>query len=200
MKRKAILLALFVISGGWGGMAASASAKPLHFEIAQVARILDENGEIDLEKSTFVFDEAPVDENGLPAHGNPFVVKGFIYEAGTLTCTEAVCNGVNPDGTAEFPDRVVGIWTCRGWFIDKAAQTESGAFAATSQIYDLGSTQGEETVTTEGFEFIDPNEPRLRAITGGTGRYRRARGQVIQTLLGFNITAGLTLGVKLEVR
>ena len=53
----------------------------------------------------FVFDEAPVFDDGMPAHGNPFVTQGYVYPAGTLTET----TGVNPDGTPEFPDRVIPV-------------------------------------------------------------------------------------------
>ena len=38
-----------------------------------------------------------------------------------------------------------------------------------------------------------------RAITGGTGAYRDARGQGQQTMLGLNATEGVNLRVKLDV-
>ena len=50
----------------------------------------------------FVFDEAPLLENGYPAYGNAFVTQGYIYPAGTLDGT----NGVNADGSPEFPELV----------------------------------------------------------------------------------------------
>ena len=56
----------------------------------------------------FVIDEAPVFDDGFPAYGNPFLTPGYIYPAGTLTDS----NGVNPDGSPEFPEKVIGEWTC----------------------------------------------------------------------------------------
>jgi hypothetical protein len=72
----------------------------------------------------FVIDEAPVFDDGFPAHGNPFVTQGYIYPAGTLTDS----NGVNPDGSPEFPDKVLGEWSCSGFFIAEGAHTTQGAW------------------------------------------------------------------------
>jgi hypothetical protein len=82
---------------------ASIGIKTLEFDIA-------ENGE------RFVFDEMPVHEDlnpPQPAYGNPFVTEGYISPLNTLNGS----NGVNPDGSPEFPDKVIGKWTCRGWYI-----------------------------------------------------------------------------------
>ena len=68
----------------------------------------------------FVFDEAPILESGLPAYGNSFVTQGFIYPHGTLDGT----NGVFADGSPEFPDKVIGEWTCRGFFIRANGEAE----------------------------------------------------------------------------
>ena len=62
----------------------------------------------------FVFSPAPVHEDGLPAYGNPFLTQGYIYEAGTL---DGGVEGVNPDGSPAFPDRIIGSWTCDGWYV-----------------------------------------------------------------------------------
>ena len=189
MKRTALMLALIFTCGGW----TAAEARWLQFDVAEIAHVRDASGEIDPERSKFVFDETPADQNGLPAYGTEFVSQGVIYEYGTLTCGENGCNGVNPDGTPEFPDKVIGTWTCRGWFIGKGAQTTTGAWVVTTQLYEFGNTPGAETLTTEGTELADVNVPILRAITGGTGRYSRARGELAQTLLGFNVVEGVAL-------
>src|SRR5262249_3667893 len=52
----------------------------------------------------FVFDETPLFDDGAPTYGNEFVTEGYIYPAGTLNGT----NGVNPDGSPEFPNKVIG--------------------------------------------------------------------------------------------
>ncbi len=150
----------------------------------------------------FVFDEAPVfEEDGFPAYGNPFITQGYIYPAGTLTCDdEGVCNGVNPDGSPEFPEKVIGEWTCRGWFVGDGAHTESGPMVITTQIYDLGDEYGETMLVSEGYELVDIGKAVTRAITGGTGAYTGVVGEASQTMLGLNATEGVTLHLKFEIQ
>lgn len=52
---------------------------------------------------------------------------------------------------------------------------------------------------SEGFELADIDEAIKRAIIGGTGKYKTARGEAAQTLLGFNATEGVNLRFELEV-
>jgi hypothetical protein len=149
----------------------------------------------------FVFDEAPVFDDGFPAYGNPFVTQGYIYPAGTLTDS----NGVNPDGTPEFPDKVIGEWTCRGYFIGDGAHTTEGAWVFTTQLFAFGddADTGAETIVVTGYEGAQPGAIVTGAITGGTGRYATARGEADQELLGFNNpelpTIGINKTVELEV-
>ena len=84
-------------------------AKTIKFDVAEDA-------------TRFVFDEEPVDEDGLPEYGNSFVTQGYIYPEGTLDGS----NGVKANGEPEFPNKVIGEWTCRGWFIGEGATTETG--------------------------------------------------------------------------
>ena len=52
--------------------AAFAGGAPTRFDVAE-------------DQTRFVFASAPVfEEDGYPAHGNPFVSQGYIYPAGTL--------------------------------------------------------------------------------------------------------------------
>ncbi len=90
------LALLISMSGG----AATALPPPsaLQFDVAEDA-------------SRFVFDETPLHGDGLPAYGNEFVTQGYLYPPGTLTCVDNGCDGVNPDGSPEFPDLVIGTWT-----------------------------------------------------------------------------------------
>lgn len=146
--------------------------------------------------TTIVHDEAPVSEEGLPLNGNPFIIEGFIYPAGTLDAT----NGVNADGTPEFPDLVIGKWICKGYFIGGGALLTGGAFVVSTQIYDFDSTEpGRETLVSEGFELSDFGQTVRRAVTGGTGRYRKARGEARQTLLGLNQSLGTNLRFSIRV-
>ncbi len=152
----------------------------------------------------FVFDEAPVHEDMTPpspAYGNPFITEGYIYPHGTIQCDdEGGCTGTNPDGSAQFPDKVIGRWTCRGWFVGNGMLTETGPIVITTQLYDFGEIPGDKTIVSEGFELVDLNVAVKRAITGGTGKYLFARGEAKQALLGFNESMGVSLQLELKVK
>ncbi len=142
----------------------------------------------------FVFDETPLHEDGAPAYGNEFVTEGYIYIEGTLNGT----NGVNPDGSPEFPNKVIGRWTCRGWHVGEGAKTVTGPWVVTHQLYDFGPEAGKVTIATDGVELVDIDKPVLRGIIGGTGSYAQARGEARQTMIGFNQPGGVNL--RFEVR
>ena len=145
----------------------------------------------------FVFSPAPVHEDGMPAHGNAFITQGYIYPYGTLDGS----NGVNPDGSPEFPELVLGEWTCRGWFVGEGAHTTSGVWVMTTQIYRFGGGLLDSAVlVTDGYEIADVGVPVARAITGGTGPLATARGDGQQTFLGFNETEGVNLRFELTVQ
>ena len=148
----------------------------------------------------FVFDETPLDEDGLPAYGNEFVTEGYIYPHGTLTIdNDGKVTGVNADGSPEFPHKVIGRWTCRGWHTGKGAKTVTGPWVVTHQVYDFGNQAGQRTLTTDGVELVDVGVAIKRAITGGTGPYARARGEAVQTMLGFNQLGGVGLRFTVNV-
>ncbi len=157
------------------------SSKTLSFDIA-------ENG------SRFSFDSEPVDENGLPAYGGEFITQGYLYPHGFLDNNE----GVNEDGSPAYPDDVLGRWVCRGWHIGEGASTVTGPWVVTTQIFDLNETYGMQTIITEGYELSDIGEPIERAITGGTGKFGRAKGTSTQKLLGFNPSYGVNVRVVLH--
>jgi hypothetical protein len=169
----AAVIATFAVSAA---LARPATAGPLDVEVAEIG-------------ARFVFDPDVVDEDGLPTRGNDFVTEGYVYEAGTLTCTDGVCDGVvyDAEGNAspEFPDRVIGTWTCWGTHVEDAATTTSGAIVATTQQYDFGEELGEESVVTTGFERMD-EVPISRAIVGGTGRPGITGGAATQSMGGLN--------------
>ena len=179
-------------------LAIAGTAMAIPVETGQTAETDTEVVKFDVaeDATRFVFDEAPVFDDGLPAYGNPFVTSGYIYEHGTLNGS----NGVLADGSPEFPDKVIGTWLCRGWFIGDGAHTESGALVVTTQYYQFGDEPGVETLVTDGVEIADLNKQLYRAITGGTGKYSNARGQGTQELLGFNQTEGVNLRFELSVK
>jgi hypothetical protein len=41
-------------------------------------------------------------------------------------------------GAAAFPDKVIGEWTCYGYFIEDSARTKDGVWVVSRQIYDFG--------------------------------------------------------------
>lgn len=154
---------------------------PARFEVA-------ENG------LRFAFAAAPVHEDGMPAYGNPFVTEGYLYPAGTLNGS----NGVLPDGSPEFPDKVIGRWHCRGYMIGDGAHTTTGPWVISTQTYLFNDTYANSMLSTEGYEFIDLNVPIARAIIGGTGHFKAARGEQTQTLLGFTDQMGANLRVSID--
>ena len=145
----------------------------------------------------FVIDESPVFDDGFPAHGNPFVTQGYIYPAGTLTDS----NGVNPDGTPEFPDEVIGEWSCSGYFIGEGAHATEGAWVFTTQLFAFGddAETGAETIVVTGYEGAEVGAVVTGAITGGTGGYATASGEAAQELIGTNNPDLATMGINKTV-
>ena len=132
----------------------------------------------------------------MPGYANEFITEGYIYPYGTLVAG----NGALADGSPEFPEKVLGRWTCRGWHVGEGALTKTGPWVITHQLYDFGETPGHVTLTTDGLELVDVDVPIRRAIIGGTGPYALARGEAIQTMLGFNQLEGVNLRLVLKVK
>ncbi len=143
----------------------------------------------------FAFDDSHLYDDGMPAHGTSFVTFGYIYPEGTLNGS----NGVLADGSPEFPEKVLGTWICKGWMIGEAAHASTGVWVTSTQIYNFGEEYGNATIVTDGFEAADFNVAINRAITGGTGEYSAARGEMAQTLLGFTDAMGVNLSVELMI-
>jgi hypothetical protein len=143
----------------------------------------------------FAFDPDLTHDDGMPAYGATFITSGYIYPAGTLDGS----NGVNADGSPEFPDKVLGQWVCRGWFVGEGARTTTGAMVITSQIYNFGDGLGQATLTSDGYELADVGMEIERAITGGTGPFAGAGGVARQTFLGFNASEGVSLQYELDI-
>ena len=162
--------------------AATASDGVLRFDVSENA-------------TRWVFDPDFVHDDGLPAYGSTFITQGYIYPAGTLT--EA--NGVNADGSPEFPDQVIGEWICRGWLYGDGAHTTSGPMVVSTQIFDFGDGDGQATIVSDGYELADIGESVERAVIGGTGPFTGAEGRSQQTLLGLNATEGVNLQFEFDL-
>lgn len=164
----------------------------------QPLTLLPETIEFDVaeDMNRFIFDQDVVYEDGMPADGSSFITRGYLYEAGTLSES----NGVNPDGSPEFPDKVIGEWICQGYMINDAGHATGGVWVFSTQFFQFGDEAGAQTITTQGYELADVGVAIQRAITGGTGEYSLARGESAQTLLGLNASEGVNLRVKIEVQ
>lgn len=153
--------------------------------------------EVACDATSFVF-QGPSTAAG-PDYGASFVVQGVIYRQGTFA-EHGANSGLLANGDPEFPQLVIGRWTCKGWFLGDGIATASGPFVVTTQIYELGThPSSSTTLVSEGFELIDLNVPLRRAVTGGTGRYRGAEGQVAQTSVGVNETGLFNFTFDFEV-
>ena len=139
--------------------------------------------------SRFVFDESPIFEDGMPAYGNPFITEGYIYPYGFLDGRD----GVFANGQPAYPEKVIGRWICRGVMIGEGAKTKTGPWVVSTQYYDFFDEPGYDpskfttsnNLVSEGYELVDLNVAYRRAITGGTGKYKKLQGDVMQELLGF---------------
>jgi hypothetical protein len=85
---------------------------------------------------------------------------------------------------------VLGDWYCYGWYIGDGAQTTEGPWVVSTQLYNFGGAWGEATLTSEGYVLSETGGTVSRAVTGGTGPFADARGEMADTSLGFNETEG----------
>ena len=166
-----------------GSQSSNAQGRRLQFDVAE-------------DMTRFIFDQDVAYEDGLPADGSSFITRGYIYEYGTLEGG----NGVNPDGSPEFPDKVLGEWICSGYMINDAGHATGGVWVFSTQFFQLGDEPGAQTIVTTGYELADVDAAIARAITGGTGDFKTARGESKQTLLGLNATEGVNLRVEFVVQ
>ena len=61
-----------------------------------------------VQNGTDFFFEGPVNENGIPAKGTPFVTTAFIYPSGTLLAYGA-SSGIKANGDPEFPELAISL-------------------------------------------------------------------------------------------
>lgn len=166
-----------------GNQSSNAQNRRLQFDVAE-------------DMTRFVFDQDVAYEDGLPADGSSFITRGYIYEYGTLEGG----NGVKPDGSPEFPDKVLGEWICSGYMINDAGHATGGVWVFSTQFFQLGDEPGAQTIVTTGYELADVDTAIARAITGGTGDFKTARGESKQTMLGLNASEGVNLRVEFVVQ
>lgn len=120
---------------------------------------------------------------GALGRGNTFIVSGRIYPAGTLSGGGNFGGGIsNPAGPETAG--AIGTWVCRGTFNLDIADIAAGGFphVTSTQVFTFDSG---EVLISEGPEG---GAEVLRAVIGGAGRMRHARGDVVETPLGINTT------------
>jgi hypothetical protein len=171
----AILIALV----SYAAMAQPDDNTPMRVEVAE-------------DGARFIFGQERLFDDGNPNYGTPFVTQGYIYPEGTLNGS----NGVLPDGSPEFPDLVLGEWTCYGYMIGEGAHTTTGVWVVSTQVYKFNDT--DDIIVTSGFELVDFDVPLARAITGGTGEFSAVRGEQSQVLMGFTEQMGVNLSVEFQ--
>lgn len=188
---KALVLAVVLVSF-------TARFARAHFRDAgSLSNAVDEPDvyEVAEDATRFVIDILNAHDDGMPAYGNPFITQGYIYPEGTLNGT----NGVLPSGEPEFPEQVLGEWTCYGWFIGEGAYTESGEAVVSTQVFKLYGEDGDSTLVSNGFELSTPGVEVTRVLAGGTGEYGNVRGVQIQELMGMTEQMGVNLRVSFEL-
>ena len=156
--------------------------------------------EIAEDVTSVVFDEAPLFDDGYPAHGNAFITSGYIYPKGTLNGSNGVIYDADGSPQPEFPDEVLGTWVCYGRAFGEAAHAATGPWAVSTQIFQFNEAYDNASLITHGFESMEINVPFTRIVTGGSGSFMNASGEVTQQLLGMveetgavNISAAVQL-------
>lgn len=172
---KTTLSTLALLAGA--GIAVAGTA-PTSFDVAE-------------DLTRFVYASEPVFEDGMPAFGNPFITQGYIYEDGTL---DGGAEGTLPDGSPAFPDKVIGRWTCDGYFVGEGARTTTGAMVMTRQIFEFDTG---EILINQGAELADIDVAAPRVVTGGTGVFAEIGSEMRQTLLGMTDGYGVRLSIEI---
>jgi hypothetical protein len=138
------------------------------------------------EVETLIFDVACDCRTGSPGffagqRGDPFIVSGKIFPAGTLPSgtanndpTEPV-NGVSP----------IGDWTCRGQQAGVLAPAYSSSpFAWNTQYFILKNG----SITSEGYAVPTGTIGEFLSVTGGIRGFSGASGYITETPFGTNAT------------
>lgn len=160
-----VLVLAFLASPAWAG----GGKKGITVDVAMIG------------STFFDFEEHPDPARaGVPPNGSPFIIQGYIYRGGTFK-RFGDTSGVNADGSAQFPDRLIGMWICRGWHLQDG-DALTGPVVATTQIFDFDPDRpGRHLIITDGIELADFDVPFKRAITGATGVFRHLDGELKQT-------------------
>jgi hypothetical protein len=120
--------------------------------------------------------------------GVDFFVEGTLYPSGTI----AAGDGFDPSSVP-----AVGHWFCRGHLIFNADRPLPHTLTLQEYLFDRITPEQPsppDQLVSSGVEGGIPLA--TRSVIGGAGRYRGARGEVIQQMIGSNKTRIETLGMN----
>jgi hypothetical protein len=123
---------------------------------------------------------AALDAGAGDLRGVGFFVEGLIYRAGKIP---------NGPGFDPASATAIGTWLCRGWFMLHPGRPLP--HVVSTQEYMLGIVTPENPTPRNQLVSSGPEGGvplAVRSVIGGTGRYRHARGEVDQHLIGTNTT------------
>lgn len=197
-----LFMAVMTMAGG-----VAATGDPLSQPIAQPATMAfdDVIAQIEAEDGVLRFDVAedgtrfvwagdPERVDGMPAGSTPYVTQGYIYPEGTLS----EGNGANADGSPEFPEKVIGQWSCWGWHLAASDHAESAPWL-TTHLFNFGDAYGQASLISEGYGIDEIGVALERVVSGGTGPYAGATGVQRETNLGFNSSNGMNFRYELRL-
>jgi hypothetical protein len=126
--------------------------------------------------------------------GSVFVVEGLTYPAGTI----------HGDGFDPLSAPATGRWICRGWLINTPDRPQPAILSTQEYLLQPITAQRlfpPDQLASSGLEQavaipLDPSQPGIRSVIGGTGRYAGATGTVVQHFTGRNTSriAGGAMG------
>ena len=174
---KFVIAALALTATAWTSTASAHNSKWGHGKDKIVFTV-------DVAEDFNLFNPTPVNPSDTqPERGSFFVTEGNIYPAGTIKGDGA---SFDPSMAGAF-----GRWFCRGTHLVPASAIPDAAFwVQTAQLFLLPDDT--RSIATEG---VEGNGTVVRAISGGTGKYRDYVGEQRQEFLGFNATGGVNLRV-----
>jgi hypothetical protein len=147
--------------------------KDLTFDVSCNGQSFGLNGDLNEEQTAF-------------AWGTVFIVTGYVYPPGTFASAgeDGFNGGILPDGSPEFPELVIGSWTCYGMLYPDLAR-EGQPSAVSTQVFDLNlQTPGIDIINTGGFEVNSP--VYNRTSVSASGRYKNRQGAMTVTVVGYN--------------
>jgi hypothetical protein len=142
---------------------------------------------VDVAEDFTKFVPAPPIVDNVPQRGSFFITEGKIYPAGTIKGDGAAFDPSDAKGP-----KALGRWFCNGTHLVAGNQIPATPepWVYTSQLFLLPDDKS--SIETSGLE---QTAPIIRAVTGGTGKFRRFGGVQKQEFLGFNKLGGVNLRV-----